>query len=261
MSQAASKALRALIVDDEAPARRRLARMLGQVPGQPEVTVAAEAADGLEALERLREASFDLAFLDIHMPGVDGLALAKLATLPRFVFVTAHDDRALAAFEVGAVDYLLKPLSQARLDACVERLRQAAAPSPAELEATLARARPEARANADATSATPPRLAVRSGNSTRLFDPSEVGHLWASDKYALFTAEGAEQVVDESLAELELRLAGVGFLRVHRSALVNLARVTALHSEGAALELELEDGTRVPVSRRMASEVKRRLGL
>ena len=259
MPEPTSPALRALIVDDEAPARRRLARMLERVPGLPVVTVVAEAADGVEALEWLRRADFDLAFVDIHMPGLDGLSLARLGELPAFVFVTAHDDHALAAFEVGAIDYLLKPLTQARLDATVERLRERGATPPDELAATLRRARPAAPE--PLVAAGPARVAVRDGHSTRLFDAAQIGHFEASEEYSVFRHEGREQIVDESLAELELKLAPHGFARVHRKALVNLHRVRALHNEGGGLVLELEGGARVDVSRRMASLVKAQLGL
>lgn len=261
MSEA--RALRALIVDDEAPARRRLARMLARVAGPPTVEVVAEASDGLEALELLAdEPELDLAFVDIDMPGLDGLRLARLAQgsnkLPKIVFVTAHNEHALAAFEVGAVDYLLKPLSQDRLAQTLARIhaqRDASEVEAVELRAALARLHQPPPAT------TPLRLAVREGTTTRLIPAAEISHLWAADKYTVFMHGGRERLLDESLSELELRLGPAGFVRVHRKALVNLEQVAALHSDGGRTEVELRGGARVDVSRRMAVELKRRLGL
>ena len=250
--------MKVLVVDDEAPARRRLIRMLERLP---EVVVVGEASDGIEALAQLTRCTPEVVFLDIQMPALDGLALARQAALPLVVFVTAFDQHALAAFEVGAADYLLKPVSAARLEATVARLRERLAQSESghddpELRATLARL--VGHTPLDEPS---PRLAVRSGASVRLFDAREIGRIWAADKYTAFMHEGAEQVLDDSLSQLELRLGAHGFVRVHRAELVNLAWVRALHSEDGAVSLELRDGQRVSVSRRMVPELKRRLGL
>ncbi|PRQ08533.1 LytR/AlgR family response regulator transcription factor [Enhygromyxa salina] len=255
------RVVRALVVDDEAPARRRLIRMLERVDG---VEVSGQAADGIEALERITADAPDLVFLDIQMPALDGLALARSTSLPPFVFVTAHDEHALAAFEVGAADYLLKPVSQARLLETIERVRvrllaradQAArAAEHAELHATLARL--VGRASVEPT----PRVSARDGSSVRLFEASEIGRFYASDKYTLFVHGNHEQVLDESLSELELRLGDSGFMRVHRSELVNLQWVRALHGDSHGAWLELRDGQRATVSRRMLGALKRRLGV
>ena len=267
MSSKSDRPLRVLIVDDEAPARRRLARMLGRLPDAPKVEIAAEASDGLEALERLADTpALDLAFLDIDMPGLDGLRLARLGLdkLPKVVFVTAHNEHALAAFEVGAIDYLLKPVTKARLAQTLDRVQaQLEARAKDELvelvELRAALARLTAPAPAPAT--TPVRVAVREGSTTRLIPADRIEHLWAADKYTAFIHEGREQLLDESLSELELRLGPTGFVRVHRKALVNLEAVTALYSEGGRVEVELRSGARVDVSRRMAGELRRRLGL
>ncbi|WP_255216487.1 LytTR family DNA-binding domain-containing protein [Pseudenhygromyxa sp. WMMC2535] len=256
-----------MIVDDEAPARRRLRRMLERIE---DVDVVAEAGDGVEALERLASHAPEALFLDIQMPGRDGLSLARVASLPPLVFVTAYDEHALAAFDVGAVDYLLKPVSRERLAAAVERLRErVAGPADAgldDLRATLARlagpsVAPAVASPAVASSGLAPRVGAREGASVRLFEVAEIGRFWSADKYTLFRHGGREHVLDESLSELELRLSAHGFARVHRSELVNLAWVSALHQEPGGVELELRDGQRAPVSRRMVAKVKRDLGL
>lgn len=253
--------MRALVVDDEAPARRRLIRMLERIEG---IEVVGEAGDGIEALEQITASAPEVVFLDIQMPALDGLALARSIQLPPFVFVTAHDEHALAAFEVGAADYLLKPVTQARLLDTIERVRvrllaradqadQAA--EHAELRATLARLIGRAAVEPGA------RISARDGSTVRLFEASEIGRFHASDKYTLFRHGGHEQVLDESLSELELRLRDCGFMRVHRSELVNLTWVQALHGDAAGAWLELRDGQRASVSRRMLGAVKRRLGV
>lgn len=247
--------LRVLVVDDEAPARRRLIRMLERLDA---IELVGEAEDGEAALAAIRAHAPTLVFLDIHMPGLDGLALARDADLPPFVFVTAHDQHALAAFEVGAADYLLKPVARERLAEAVERVRaRLTAPVDAgelaELRATLARLVDRRPAPG------PTRITTRVGGTTRLFDVDEIGRFHASDKYTLFRHDSDEHVLDESLSELELRLGERGFVRVHRSELVNLAWVVAVHVEGGGASVELRDGQRAAVSRRMLAEVKRRL--
>lgn len=253
--------MKVLVVDDEAPARRRMIRMLERAGG---VEIVGQAADGVEALTELTRCQPEVVFLDIQMPALDGLALARQARLPLVVFVTAHDEHALAAFELGAADYLLKPVKAARLEATLARLRErlgaeAGPDEDAELRATLARL---GGAGVGPGGELPsPRLAVREGESVRLFDARELGRIFASDKYSVFIHEGREQLLDESLSQLELRLSAHGFVRVHRAELVNLAWVRALHGDSGSMSVELRDGQRVKVSRRMVAELKRRLGL
>ncbi|EDM77479.1 LytTr DNA-binding domain family protein [Plesiocystis pacifica SIR-1] len=265
-------ALRVLIVDDEAPARRRLRRMLERLTndGAEAIEVVGEAADGVEALTQLTKLEPDLVLLDIQMPALDGLALAQHASLPPFIFVTAFDEHALAAFEVGAADYLLKPIRRERLQLALERARtrieaqrdaSAKGEGASELDELQATLRRLVAAEPAPASPTPPRIAAREGGSVRLFELAEIGRFWSADKYTCFHHGGAEHVLDEGLGELELRLGAHGFVRVHRSELVDLGWVRAVHSEAGATSLELRDGQRVAVSRRMVAEIKRRLGL
>jgi DNA-binding LytR/AlgR family response regulator len=245
--------VKVLVVDDEPLARRRLIRMLGRMP---EVAVCGEAGDAQAALQRIREERPDLVLLDIRMPGLSGLELAAAERdLPPIVFTTAYDEYAVQAFEVSAVDYLLKPVARARLAAAIEKVRRRdAAPPLDELRRLLARL--ERAAPGD-----PPRLSARCAGTTRIFDPAAIGRIQASEKYALFRHAEREFVLDESLNALEERLAGCGFLRVHRAELVNLAHVRALHVLDGAASVELCDGQRVPVSRRQLGALKERLGI
>ena len=228
--------MRVLVVDDEEPARRRLARMLARIAG---VEVVGEAGDGLEARQKIAALRPDLVLLDVEMPELDGLELAETEPdLPAIIFVTAHAHYAVRAFDIAARDYLLKPVQQARLEQALARVQvRPAEPAPVV------------------------RISARSGGALRLFDPRGITRFHASDKYTLFHVDGAEYVLDDSLATLEQRLAGLGFLRVHRSELVNLAEARALHQRDGAAVLELSDGQRAQVSRRAVAELKRRLGL
>jgi two-component system LytT family response regulator len=243
--------LRALVVDDEPVARRRLQRMLARLG---DVDAVGEAGDGAEALAAINALSPDVVFLDVRMPGMDGLAVATGDhPLPPIVFVTAFDQHAVDAFEAGAVDYLLKPVREERLRRALDRVRaRLAADETRDLRPLL---------ESLSTAARPPRIAARQGATTRLFDPREIARIQALDKYASFQLDGARYLLDESLTALEQRLARWGFLLVHRSELVNLARVKALRDTGRGWLVELADGQRAPVSRRRLVMLRRELGL
>ena len=237
--------LRALVVDDEAPARRRLIRMLDELGG---VEVVGEAEDGEQALEQINRCAPDVVFLDIQMPRMDGLALAgRYVDLPPLVFVTAFDKFALKAFEVNAVDYLLKPVSPDRLAAAVERVAS---------RSKLQRAAPVLPPPTGGT-----RIVASSRGVIRLFEATELTRLWSSDKYTVFRAGAEEHLTEEPLSAIEARLAPHGFLRTHRAELINLQRVRSLLFEAGSYEVELSDGQRARVSRRMVSQVKRALGI
>ena len=240
--------MKALVVDDEPLARRRLVRMLAKLPG---VTIAGEAGDGVEALELLARDRPDVILLDIQMPGLDGLELARITPdLPPIVFTTAFDEHAVQAFEVCAVDYLLKPVRLERLRAALAKVAQSR-PGADALRELLARLAPP----------DVPPIAARSGGAVRLFDPRAISRFRAQDKYCTFQHEGREYLLDDSLATLEARLGPLGFARVHRAELVNLKHVRALHARDDAAWVELADGQTAPVSRRLAPELRRRLGL
>lgn len=239
--------MRVVIVDDEAPARRRLVRMLARVA---DVTVVGEAPDTVAARALIEQTQPDVVLLDINMPEESGLSLAQWASMPPVIFVTAHDEHAVAAFELAAVDYLLKPLTQARLETALARVRDRAQPVDAKHLAEALRAAMSPRAV---------RITARSGTTLHVFEAAAIARISARDKYSVFTVDGVEYVMDESLTALQTRLGEQDFVRVHRSELVNLGRVVALHGGEATAELELTGGQRVPVSRRSLPEIRRRL--
>jgi DNA-binding LytR/AlgR family response regulator len=240
--------MRVLVVDDEPIARRRLIRMLERIDG---VTVAGEAEDGEDALAKIDALAPELLLLDIRMPGLDGLAVARREGLPPVIFTTAHADHAVEAFDAAAIDYLLKPVESGRLMEAIERARQR------RNNVDLARI----VETLSSLSITAPRLVARRGESSWLVDAREIPRLQATDKYVLIYREGRELILDQSLAELEQTLAPHGFCRVHRAELVNLSAVRAVHRTVRGLVLELTDGARVAVSRRRAAEVLARLGM
>lgn len=239
-----------VIVDDEPPARRRMRRLLADVA---DVEVVGEASSADEALAVLAARGADVVLLDIRMPGLSGLELvARYAALPPVIFVTAHDEFAVRAFELDAIDYLLKPVRPERLVAALDRVRQRA--HHPRLAATLGRL-----SHAEGQAA--PRVVVVERGAVRLFDARAVARYWAEDKYTLFVADGAERLTLEPLVELEVRLAGHGYLRIHRSELVDVSRVRALVAAPAGQLVELDDGQRARVSRRRATELRVALGL
>jgi DNA-binding LytR/AlgR family response regulator len=230
-----------LVVDDEAPARRRLVRMLREVP---DVIVSGEAESGASALEAIERLRPDLLLLDIEMPELDGLALAT-RSVPPVIFVTAHERHAIPAFEVDAVDYLLKPVRQERLVQALEKAARRIGVS------TLA-------AESDPPAA---RIVTFDRGTTRMFDARKLTRLWSSEKYTVFFADGAERLTAETLSTLEKRLAPFGFIRVHRGELIRASAVRSLQTRRGVLEAELEDGQIARVSRRSVAALKAQLDL
>jgi len=241
--------MKVIVADDEEPARRRLTRLLARESG---VEVVGQAATGDEALTVIQRASPDAVFLDIRMPGMDGLTLAHLHTpLPPIVFVTAYQEHAVAAFEVNAVDYLLKPVRPERLAAALARVA-ARGGAPAGTGAVF---------SALGSAAESTRVVSSLRGELHIFDAREVSRFWSSDKYTVFIADGAEQVTEEPLAALEERLRPLGFARVHRAELINLARVKTIRGGEGPHVAVLDDGQRARVSRRSLGALKAALGL
>jgi DNA-binding LytR/AlgR family response regulator len=229
--------LRVLVVDDEAPARRRLCRML---EAMPEVEVIGEAADGEAAASAAHRLNPDVMVLDISMPRLDGLALAERVTgLPPIIFCTAHAEHALKAFEVNAVDYLMKPVRPDRL---------------AQALAKVSRAVNGPRLPAPKGE----RVISTSRGLLRFFEVGPITRFWSDQKYTGFLVDGVEELTEESLSSLESRL-GLDFIRAGRSELVRVSAVKAMHSAGEGVTLELNDGQRVAVSRRSVATVKEAL--
>ena len=233
--------VKAVLVDDEAPARSELRFLLER---HPEVTVAGEAAGAAEALELVRTVEPDVVFLDVEMPGLTGLDAAALVrearNPPAVVFVTAHERYALEAFAVEAFDYLLKPVDPERLARVVARLRERSVESLA----------PAAR------------LAVVSGSGTELLDYDQVHYAQADGDYSRVHTYDRSYLCTASLAELERQLPAGRFSRVHRSHLVNLAKVSGVRRAGPDhIRLQLADAARteLDVARRQARQLRERL--
>jgi two-component system LytT family response regulator len=249
--------LRVLVVDDEPLAREGLAEQLAALPGVSVVAVCADGASALDAAERLRP---DALFVDVQMPGLGGFEMIEaleLDPLPAVVFVTAHDAYALRAFEVHAIDYLLKPVGLERLAQAVGRVRRHAGGNEAEwrkrVTALLDGVIPERARGAS-------RLIVRGVGQIVVVPVPSVDWIEAADYYSKLHCGSRVHLLRETLTSLEQRLDPTRFMRVHRSAIVNLARVrgveAALRGDGSVI---LTTGTRVRVTRDRREELERRL--
>jgi two-component system LytT family response regulator len=247
--------IRCLLVDDEAPARQRLRRLLGRLA---DVEVVGEADGGAAALDRIAALEPDLVLLDIDMPELDGLDVAAALPPggPAIVFATAYDEHALRAFELAAVDYLVKPVSRERLAAALDKVRARRAPEVGpDLAGLLARLAPERAVR---------RMAVRCGARYLVFDPARVSAIVARDHYSAILVDGRELLADDPLDALGARLDPRQFLRVHRGAILNLAFLRELVHEGDRRYVAVladPGATRLPISRERLPAVKAALGL
>lgn len=236
--------LRVLIVDDEALARARLARLLEPLA---DVEVVAECESGEEALSLLAEEPVDVLLLDISMPGLTGLEIKALLgdDAPYVIFATAHPEHALEAFDLGAVDYVLKPIAADRLKKALDRARQVRGRSPT------------------APAAPPSRLAVAARGVVRLVDPATITHAEHDGALVtIFLKDGEKLLTDQTLSDLERRLPEDRFERVHRRAIVNLSLLDQLEPlpNGGYVGRTVA-GEPVPISRKAARRLRRRLGL
>jgi two-component system, LytTR family, response regulator len=241
---AAGKKIRTMIVDDEDLARQVLREFLS---AHPEIEIVAECANGFEAVKSAAELEPGLLFLDIQMPKLDGFEVLELIGANRAViFVTAYDTFAIKAFEVHAVDYLLKPISAERFNAALERAKQRlsgktpSVPLPAmEL----------------AASARPPsqfldRIPVRDGTSVFIIPVSKLDYAEAQDDYVALVSGGKKHLKQQTIANLEAGLDPSRFLRIHRSYIVNLERVVKIEPYGKDTHVAvLAGGVQLPVSR------------
>ena len=247
--------LRALIVDDEYPAREELRYLLRSFP---EVEVVGEAAEAKEALELIKSIDYDLCFLDIKMPGPSGIdlvsELARVPHRPAIIFITAYPNFAVEAFDLDAVNYILKPFDEDRVGRALQRLLERG-PEPAGTEhVPISDLEPAAGID---------KIPVPHHDRTVLLDVDEIVYATAARGYSyLITAQG-RHLVSCSLTKLERRLGSRHFFRTHRGYLINLKRAKAIEPDfKGALQVLLDDGeTRVPVSRRQARALKRLLGL
>jgi len=228
-----------LAVDDERPALDDLARLLRD---QPVVQEADVAADGREALARLGERRYDALFLDVRMPGLDGVELARIlrsfADPPAVVFVSAYETAAVEAFELRALDYLLKPVGRGRLAEALARVQEA-----------------RAAGAADAAQDEVVPVDVARGGGTRLLRRSSIRYLQAYGDYVRVVSDDGRFLMRGPIGELQRRWPD--FVRAHRTYLVSPARVVEVRPS----TLVLDDGSAVPLARRHAAEVRRRLGV
>jgi len=235
----ASTPLRVIVVDDELPARLALVQALSTIPN---VDVIAQCANGFDAVKAVTETRPDAVLLDVHMPKLDGFDVLELIgqDVP-VVFVTAHDEFAIRAFEVHAVDYLLKPVSPERLRTALERVRERGknAASPSQLRAAMSR-----------PGDTLERIVIRDGPNVHVVPVDRVDYVEAQDDYVGFRTGGKTLLKEQTMGDVEAALDPRKFVRIHRSYLLNVERLARveLYAKDSRVAI-LHDGTKLPVSR------------
>ena len=241
MSDLPPTPLRVVVVDDEPLARAVLREYLAS---EPHVEVVAECANGFEAVKAVSELTPDLLLLDVQMPKLDGFEVLDLVGREvAVVFTTAYDQYALRAFEVHAVDYLLKPVSAERLRDALTRVRERLSRGERSAsEGAMAAARPpEGRVH---------RVLVRDGPRVHVIPVDKIDYVQAQDDYVCFRSDGKDFLKEQTLAETEASLDPAVFVRIHRSYLLNLARLVRVdQDERENRVVVLTDGRRLPVSR------------
>ena len=256
--------IRVLAVDDERPALEDIGRLLRDSALVGDVVLA---GGGAEALHTLADERFDVVFLDVRMPGIDGLELANLLTQfadpPALVFVSAYEDGAVGVFEhdLRPIDYLMKPVSRARVEQALQRA----------LGSEEAGGRAQAHGPNRPTGLETPSVPVgmtdeiipvehQRGGATRLLDRSTILFIQAEGDYVRIHADSGRYLVRVALSDIEQRWGAFGFVRVHRSYVANLRRATEIRPElGGAVTIVMADGSTVPVARRQVADLRRRL--
>ena len=266
--------LRVLIVDDEPLGRRRVAGLLRKERG---VEIVGMIGDGVSAVEAIRSLTPDLVFLDIQMPGMSGLEVVRAigpADMPATVFVTAYDKHALAAFDLAAIDYLVKPFDDERFGEAFQRARRIA-----RLEET-SRLRDKLLAVLQETSGQEPtvktptragaragaryleRIPVESRGKVRFIPVSDIDYILASGPYAELVVGDRKHLIREAMQNLENHLDPARFFRVHRSAIVQLDRVDVLlKSPSGDCDVQLRNGVKIKIARSRREELEKRLGM
>ena len=262
--------LRVLIVDDEPLGRRRVAGLLRKERG---VEIVGMIGDGVSAVEAIRSLAPDLVFLDVQMPGMSGLEVVRTigpADMPTTVFVTAYDKHALAAFDLAAIDYLVKPFDDDRFGEAFQRARRMA-----RLEET-SRLRDKLLAVLQETSAPTvktstrvgagarylERIPVESRGKVRFIPVSDIDYILASGPYAELVVGDRKHLIREAMQNLENHLDPARFFRVHRSAIVQLDRVDALlKSPSGDCDVQLRNGVKIKIARSRREELEKRLAM
>ena len=247
MTQSDSKKIRTVIVDDEELARDRIQTLLEE---QPDVEIVGVCADGQSAIETIERTQPDLVFLDVQMPGMDGFEVVENLEgekLPAVVFVTAHDGHALKAFEIHALDFLLKPFDQTRFEKALERARsQVNRANGTVLDSRLVSLLEELREERKYSE----RLIVKSSGRVFFVRTEEIDWVEASGNYVKIHTKSDAHLLRESMKNMEAKLDPKTFVRIHRSAIVNIDRIKELepwfHGEYIVI---MRDGTRLTASR------------
>jgi two-component system LytT family response regulator len=247
-----SASLRVVVVDDEEPARARLASLLA---ADPEVIVAAVCRGGEEAIAAITGQEPDLVFLDVQMPEIDGFDVIEavgLDRMPPVIFVTAFEEHAVRAFEVRALDYLLKPFDRARFEAALQRAKAAlrAGQGPRAALAELMRQRPGPR----------DRVLVRDGDRIHVLRAQDIDWIAAAGNYVELHVGKSTHLLRSTLAALEQRLDPDTFLRIHRDTLVHVDRIRSVERFGGQYRVVLEGGAERPIARRYQARLEARLG-
>jgi len=245
--------MRTLVVDDEVPARERLRRLLADIDG---VEIVGEADSGIQAVEMIEAASPDLVLLDIQMPGLDGFGVIEaLGDPPLIIFVSAYDEYAIRAFEVHALDYLLKPFSRERLAEAMQRAQETLSG-----EQRIAQRLGPLLESLASQGRYLERLAVRDRSNIRVLQVDDIDWFGVEQEQVLVHVGQQAYPIRSTLAELEARLDPDSFFRAHRSAIVNLGRVTEVVPwfKGSH-KLRLRSGTEVELSRARARDLRRML--
>ncbi|HEX7118234.1 MAG TPA: LytTR family DNA-binding domain-containing protein [Longimicrobiales bacterium] len=250
--------IRVLIVDDEPPARAKVRRFLA---ADPEIEVVGEAGSGVEAVEAVAALAPDLVFLDVQMPGLDGFGVLDAlgaGAVPDVVFVTAYDEYAVRAFEVHAVDYLLKPVGPDRFQRALGRAKARVRARRDGADDGLDRRLREVLEQVRARPAYLERLLVPDGARSVLLDVDRIDWIEAERNYVRLHVGAASHLLRGTLAALEARLDPARFIRIHRSHIVNADRVREIHpwSHGDQLVV-LRDGTELTLSRRYRDRLSR----
>ena len=236
-----SDKLRIVIVDDE-PLARAVVREYAAA--DPEIEIVADCANGFEAVKAVADLTPDLVLLDVQMPKLDGFEVLELLGKDQaVVFVTAYDQYALRAFEVHAIDYLLKPFSVERFQEAIERARE-------RIRARTAIPVDEILRDAKPRTGHAERVLIRDGANVHVLPVDKIDYVEAQDDYVAFKTEGKQLLKDQTLASVEATLDPARFVRIHRSFILNIDRISKveLYAKDSRMAI-LRDGTRLPVSR------------
>jgi len=271
----AQAVIRAIIVDDEPLARRGIRARLDRAGGY---TVVADCASGREAIAAIREHAPNVVFLDVQMPGIDGFGVIEeigADRMPVVIFVTAYDTHALRAFEAHAFDYLLKPIDDVRFATTLERARRRVvereesevarrlAALMQDLRPALAAAEsaPTRRPDVGEPAPLPNRIVIRDRDRVLFVDVGDIDWIGADGDYVRIHTAGKSHLVRDTMAAMEQRLDATQFVRIHRSAIVNVTRIRELRPYSSReYAVILNDGTRLRLSRRYRNRLRGRFG-